>query len=324
MARGITQAQVDAAADALLQGGERPTIERVRQALGTGSPNTVTRLLDVWWKGLSERLQAREHKLALPEAPAAVAALASKLWEQALRAGRAEAEQALEDVRQELAAERTALDQHGAELRQQVATAARATAEAQTLQRRAEAQLQGVQQLVDQLQAQLVDCKEQRDAAGRRASDAEADAASLRSRVTQAEDAMRQEREAHAAHLRTVENRAYAEVDRARQELKSVRAELRTGREQHRRREAALESEVSRLQRELAGAAKALAVEQVRCEAIERQSAELQNALRAALTEKPSDAEAKRTRTAAWARPRLRAPLRRRSKVSSPRRRAPL
>jgi hypothetical protein len=37
MARtGVTQEQIDAAADALLKDGERPKIERVRAVLGTG------------------------------------------------------------------------------------------------------------------------------------------------------------------------------------------------------------------------------------------------------------------------------------------------
>ena len=44
MPRGITQDQVNAAADALLGAGENPTVEKVRAALGTGSPNTVTRI----------------------------------------------------------------------------------------------------------------------------------------------------------------------------------------------------------------------------------------------------------------------------------------
>jgi hypothetical protein len=48
MARGITQDQVNEAARSILTTGERPTVERVRIALGTGSPNTVTRMLDAW------------------------------------------------------------------------------------------------------------------------------------------------------------------------------------------------------------------------------------------------------------------------------------
>jgi len=52
MARGITETDVHTAADALVVGGERPTVERIRAYLGTGSPNTVVRWLDTWWKGL--------------------------------------------------------------------------------------------------------------------------------------------------------------------------------------------------------------------------------------------------------------------------------
>jgi hypothetical protein len=58
MAKGITQEQVTAAADALVAAGDKPTVEKVRAALGTGSPNTVTRMLDTCWRGsLAERLQ---------------------------------------------------------------------------------------------------------------------------------------------------------------------------------------------------------------------------------------------------------------------------
>lgn len=56
MPRGITQDQVDAAADAILGAGGNLTVEKVRATLGTGSPNTVTRMLDTWRSGLAERL----------------------------------------------------------------------------------------------------------------------------------------------------------------------------------------------------------------------------------------------------------------------------
>jgi hypothetical protein len=55
-ARGVGAADVALVADALLREGLRPTIERVRVKLGRGSPNTITPLLDEWWKGLSRRL----------------------------------------------------------------------------------------------------------------------------------------------------------------------------------------------------------------------------------------------------------------------------
>ena len=41
MSRGITENDVWQAADALLLEGARPTIERVRQKIGRGSPNRL-------------------------------------------------------------------------------------------------------------------------------------------------------------------------------------------------------------------------------------------------------------------------------------------
>ena len=84
MARGITETEVHSAADALVVGGERPTVERIRAHLGTGSPNTVVRWLDTWWKGLGERLEARRAGVNLPDAPEEVSELASQLWSVAL------------------------------------------------------------------------------------------------------------------------------------------------------------------------------------------------------------------------------------------------
>ena len=78
MAKGITQEQVHQAADSLLLAGERPTIDRIRSVLGTGSPNTVNRYLDAWWVNLGQRLTQVQVKLALPDAPAEITALASQ------------------------------------------------------------------------------------------------------------------------------------------------------------------------------------------------------------------------------------------------------
>ena len=50
--RGVQMEEVWAAADTVLNLGERPTIERVRQHLGRGSPNTVGPMLDGWYRGL--------------------------------------------------------------------------------------------------------------------------------------------------------------------------------------------------------------------------------------------------------------------------------
>ena len=80
MARGITESDVHTAADEIVGAGERPTVERIRAHLGTGSPNTVTRWLETWWQGLGQRLHAQQARLAVPAAPDAVAALAAEWW----------------------------------------------------------------------------------------------------------------------------------------------------------------------------------------------------------------------------------------------------
>lgn len=77
MARGISEGDVFEAADQLLARGERPTIERVRQEIGSGSPNTVNRHLDAWWTSLANRIQGK-NGAALP---ASLLELCQRLYE---------------------------------------------------------------------------------------------------------------------------------------------------------------------------------------------------------------------------------------------------
>jgi hypothetical protein len=84
--RGLTQSDVNHAADALLRAGMRPTIEKIRAKIGKGSPNTVNPLLDAWWKTLSARLDAGP--AALHRLPETIAHIAEVLWMQALEEGR--------------------------------------------------------------------------------------------------------------------------------------------------------------------------------------------------------------------------------------------
>jgi hypothetical protein len=81
MPRGITQDQVSAAADAILRAGENPTVEKVRANLGTGSPNTVTRMLDMWRNQLGTRLRELS---ALPGLPGPVGESMLALWQLAI------------------------------------------------------------------------------------------------------------------------------------------------------------------------------------------------------------------------------------------------
>ena len=55
--RFVQQADVNAAADAILKERTRPTVEKVRARLGRGSPNTIGPLLEKWFAQLADRLE---------------------------------------------------------------------------------------------------------------------------------------------------------------------------------------------------------------------------------------------------------------------------
>src|ERR1700674_1788707 len=99
--RGVSAGDVERAADALLRAGERPTIEKVREKLGSGSPNTINPLLDAWWKRLSARLDAGP--AALHRLPESVAHAAEALWMQALDEGRRRAQLELKSTQRAVA-----------------------------------------------------------------------------------------------------------------------------------------------------------------------------------------------------------------------------
>jgi len=106
--RGITAGDVERAADALLHEGDRPTIEKIREKIGRGSPNTINPLLDAWWKRLAPRLDygpAAFHRL-----PESVAHVAEALWMQALDEGRRRAALEQRSVERSTAADRQALE----------------------------------------------------------------------------------------------------------------------------------------------------------------------------------------------------------------------
>jgi len=93
--RGVQREDVWAAADAVLLAGEKPTIERVRQHLGSGSPNTVGPLLEQWFKHLGRRIQDPGAFVAPAGVPDPVLQAAQHFWEMALAQTRGDFEERL-------------------------------------------------------------------------------------------------------------------------------------------------------------------------------------------------------------------------------------
>lgn len=169
MAIGIQQNDVWAAADALLRGGEQPTIERVRLHLGRGSPNTVGPHLKAWFKELGGRIEGRQ---SLREAPDAVTAAAQQLWGLALDQARQQAtaeieadRAALELERMTLAHERQLAVDTQTRLRQRESDLQLALAMARAQAEEAQSRATDLQGQVGQMQAQLERLQKERDQA---------------------------------------------------------------------------------------------------------------------------------------------------------------
>lgn len=231
--RGISEQDVWAAADALLMQGQRPTIERIRQQLGRGSPNTVSPYLDAWFAGLGTRLQGGGAAMSgLPEGismPDTVARAAIDLWTLALEESRAvlaqeaaERRAALDAREAELASEREALVQARAVLHERIAAAETAAADARQARDEAQAQAR-------RAEAQLID--------------SQADAVASRQALSAARDAMQALQEEHAGQragwdaervrlterAEANERRLMLELDAARASVKSLQQERRQG-----------------------------------------------------------------------------------------------
>lgn len=205
MARGITETDVHTAADELVAAGERPTVDRIRARLGTGSPNTVTRWLETWWRRLAPRLDAHRAQQAIPELPAPVSRLAQQLWEQAVGIAQTDAEQAVAHERLQLDAQRRDLESREGERQAQLQDAAAAADQARQALAVAEQRLADLQRANDLQVEQIRDLSGQRSSLEARGARLEAELHAGQQRATQREESLIAERDAQAQHLRALE-----------------------------------------------------------------------------------------------------------------------
>jgi len=231
-------------------------VEKVRAELGTGSPNTVTRMLDAWRNQLGERLRQLS---ALPELPTPVGQAMMGLWQLATEhasqaiAGRfAEERAALETARSTLAAERQtwAARLEAAETDQARALAAKDLAEhaCATL----DAQLQDSHAL-------RADLAQQRDRLQAQSDQLSAELQGLRAQLAEQQQAAAAERARQEAYVRNLEDRAHQEVDRARQEARQWQHRHEAAEQSHREALLALEARCDASQKQSQQAEKEVA-----------------------------------------------------------------
>lgn len=298
MARGITESDVHSAADAIVDAGERPTVERIRAHLGTGSPNTVTRWLETWWQGLGQRLQAQQASLSLPDAPDAVGKVAGELWRLALEHAQANANEALEAERAALQDEQTALQAEGDAFAIEASALRHKVEAASQAERVASTQAAELRRLVSQLESQLVELAKQRDTALASTADAESARQAADRRLRELQDAAQSEREAMTSHVRAIEDRAHAEVDRARQESRELKSLLSALQKEHATAEKSYLKAVEQGNSKAADAHRQAEVQRARADALEDQLARLRDlpaALEATLRRSASPAKARKT-----------------------------
>ncbi|MBN5078127.1 DNA-binding protein [Stenotrophomonas maltophilia] len=275
MARGITETDVHTAADELVAKGERPTVERIRAHLGTGSPNTVTRWLETWWNRLGTRLQPARPNLE--DAPAVLAELAGQWWELALKHAQEAARRELASSERALASERDALEASSRLLAEELAQMRAERDVAFTGERIATTQASELQHLVDQLQLQISELAEQRDLERRRAGRIETARQQLDVRLHEALETAKSEREDWTEYVRSVENRALSDVDRARQEVKELQVQQSKASEQHRALEKQLRQDIQAAQSAAATASQSADILRGKCDALEGQLSGLRN-----------------------------------------------
>lgn len=218
--RGVQQEDVWAAADQLVADGLRPTIERVRQKIGRGSPNTVSPMLDTWFATLGSRLGVTDEKKATAgDLPPPVRQAMTKLWESALQSAQGVAEQTL-------AAQLTAIEQRTADLtNQEQGLLQRQSAQDEVLQvarlqvADLTTRLEQSQALthrrgteMDDLQLKLSDLDQQRVADLRRSEEENKRNAEERRQLQE--------------HATLTERRLMTELDRERQESKRLKMSL--------------------------------------------------------------------------------------------------
>lgn len=215
MATGITEKDVWQAADALLLEGARPTIERVRQKIGRGSPNTVQPHLDTWFKGLGARIRDPGAFSASSDVPDPVTQAAKYFWDVA----RAEAGALIET---QMATERAAIERARAELDQATEAFAQREVAMQAQVDTATSALTACHQQMDSLREREAQSRQALVKAESESVELRAALENQRQQLNEARATFDEERREAASRAQASEQHWLMEVDRLRQDLKKA------------------------------------------------------------------------------------------------------
>lgn len=218
--RGIQESDVWAAADALIAQGLRPTIERVRQHIGRGSPNTVSPMLEAWFATLGTRLGVAESaQEPADDVPEAVRQAAQLMWAGALEQSKQAAEQMLQARESVIAAAEKTLAANEQHLVQREETMHQQKKTMDEAMKLARSQAQELSRRQDEMQQLL--------------QEREAQIQALRNEIAEKNRLREEDHKLHAEALQTAsterqrlaeqfagnERRMLADLDRARQDL---------------------------------------------------------------------------------------------------------
>ncbi len=226
--RGIQYSDVALAADALLQEGVRPTIERIRLRIGRGSPNTVGPLLEQWFSSLGARIHPKSsardaHQESVPQK---VREAMETLWTVAQSQAQQQAESALQAREATLEADRQALNAEAEALEQTKALMQERAAWLEQALAQADAQLKESHAQQQQLQAMLAERGREIQALTQSMAQSQAAHGQLQALFQQAQTEHQAVlRDAEARHAGN-ERRWLGELDRARQEARKAEQAL--------------------------------------------------------------------------------------------------
>ncbi|GAC1540542.1 MAG: hypothetical protein NVS2B4_19990 [Ramlibacter sp.] len=261
---GVQQHQVDQVADALLQEGRRPTIERVRERLGTGSPNTLGPMLESWFKRLGPRVAGvAQGSGPIAQLPLAVQNAFRLFWDQATADAGERAMQMVQTRLQELQAARGAVAQEAAAL----AASRQALEDSAHLAQR---QLEDMRVQLAALQAQLTTSQDAVTTGQHELASTRAQLAALRQRQDEMAQHHAAERAQDAERASANQRRHLQEIDRARQETAHERATAATAAGQHARELALLREQVDQANAVLAQTQQQMRDARAQTEALER------------------------------------------------------